>query len=285
MRLSVVIPARNEEGNIGSTLTALRAALRRHQIPYEIVVVDDGSEDGTGDIVREMGTQDGCIRLIENRGLHGFGRAIRVGLEAFTGDAVVIMMADCSDSPEDVVKYYYILRDEADCAFGSRFTLGSSVIDYPKHKLLINRLANSFVSTLFRLQFNDVTNAFKGYRAYVVDGCKPLMSPHFNLTVELPLKAITRGYTFKVVPISWKNRKRGVSNLKIKEMGSRYLYIVLNVWLEKMLTRDDYRRPRDERFVPWPMPEIDAIAGVQPGTDDRAARFRPVDHAAEQGDR
>lgn len=244
MRLSVVIPARNEEGNIGSTLTALRGALRRHQIPYEIIVVDDGSEDGTGDLVREIGLQDAAIRLIENRGPHGFGRAIRAGLEAFTGDAVVIMMADCSDAPEDVVKYYYILRDEADCAFGSRFTLGSSVIDYPKHKLLINRLANAFVSTLFRLQFNDMTNAFKGYRAYVVDGCKPLLSPHFNLTVELPLKAITRGYTFKVVPISWKNRKRGVSNLKIKEMGSRYLYIVLHVWLEKMLTRDDYRRPR-----------------------------------------
>ncbi len=276
MRLSIIIPARNEEGNIGSTLASLRAALRRHRIPYEIVVVDDGSEDGTGAIVREMEAQDAGIRLVENGDQHGFGRAIRAGLEAFTGDAVVIMMADNSDSPEDVVKYYYILRDEADCAFGSRFTLGSSVIDYPKHKLIVNRLANMFVSALFRLQFNDVTNAFKGYRAYVIDGCKPLLSPHFNLTVELPLKAITRGYSYKVTPISWKNRKRGMSNLKIKEMGSRYLFIVLNVWLERMLTRGDYSRPRDERFRAWPMPDGEAIGAPpsDPGDSAHVSRRR-----------
>ncbi len=205
-------------------------------------------------------------------GCTGSGARSAPGLSAFTGDAVVIMMADCSDSPEDLVRYYYILRDEADCAFGSRFTLGSQVIDYPKHKLLVNRLANKFVSMLFRVQFNDMTNAFKGYRSYVIDGCKPLMSPHFNLTVEIPLKAITRGYTYKVVPISWRNRSRGVSNLKIKEMGSRYLYIVLNVWLEKMLTQGDYRRPRGEEFVPWPMPDVAAASRKE----DRPAPYTAI---------
>jgi dolichol-phosphate mannosyltransferase len=264
MRLSVVIPARNEEGNIGSTITALRGALRRHRVPYEIVVVDDGSTDGTAEIVREIGRGDPAIRVVVNEGQHGFGRAVRAGFEAFTGDAVVVMMADCSDSPEDVVRYYYILRDEADCAFGSRFTLGSTVVDYPRHKLAINRVVNALISFVFRLEYNDVTNAFKGYRAYVIDGCKPLLSPHFNLTVELPLKAITRGYSYKITPISWRNRKRGVSNLKIKEMGSRYLYSVLNVLLEKLLTRDDYHRPRHEQFMPWPVPDVEAIA-ASPG--------------------
>lgn len=260
MKLSIVIPARNEEGNIEATISSLRVCLRDHDISYEIVIVDDGSEDNTAEIVRGVSAADPGVRLIVNDGQHGFGRAIRAGLDAFTGDAVVIMMADCSDSPDDVVRYYSILRNEADCVFGSRFIQGSRVIDYPKHKFVINRVANAFISALFGFRFNDVTNAFKGYRSYVIDGCKPFLSPHFNLTVEIPLKAITRGYSYRVTPISWTNRKTGVSKLKIKEMGSRYLYIVLNVWLEKMLTRGDYHRPRNERFVPWPISEIHASA-------------------------
>ena len=109
-------------------------------------------------------------------------------------------------------------------------------------KLLINRLANLFVSTLFGVPYNDVTNAFKGYRANVIRGCQPLVSPHFNLTVELPLKAIVRGYSYAVVPISWRNRRYGVSSLHIQEIGSRYLFVVLSVWLEKLLGEDFRRR-------------------------------------------
>jgi dolichol-phosphate mannosyltransferase len=182
------------------------------------------------------------VRLERNTGLHGFGRAVRYGLERLTGDAVVIMMADLSDDPEDLVKYYYILRDQADCAFGSRFISGGRTYDYPRLKLIINRLANWFIQVLFNLPFNDITNAFKGYRAEVIRGCQPLISPHFNLTVEIPLKAVVRGYSYKVIPITWRNRKTGVSKLRLEEQGSRYLFIVLSVWLERILTKDDYKR-------------------------------------------
>lgn len=251
MRLSVVIPARNEAGNIGVTLDSLRSRLSQEQIPYEIVVVDDGSSDATPDEVEQRGTADPGVRLVRNTGLHGFGRAIRCGLEAFTGDAVVIVMADDSDDPEDVIKYYRILRDQADCAFGSRWMMGGRVENYPWGKRIVNRLANTFVRLLFGLRYNDVTNAFKGYRRSVIEGCRPFLSPHFNLTVEIPLKALVRGYSYAVVPISWRNRKLGRSSLHIPEMGSRYLYIVLCIWLEKLLTREDYRRPAGEVFVPW----------------------------------
>jgi dolichol-phosphate mannosyltransferase len=251
MLLSMVIPARNEAGSIGETLDAMTARLAGAGIAYEIIVVDDGSEDATGAEVEARARDDAGIRLVRNDGAHGFGRAVRLGLDHLTGDAVVIVMADGSDHPDDVVEYYRILRDEADCAFGSRFVPGSAVHDYPRFKLLINRLANLFVKLLFRIPYNDVTNAFKGYRREVIDGCQPLISPHFNLTVELPLKAIVRGYGYKVVPIRWTNRKTGQSSLKLEEQGSRYLYIVLNVWLERLLTRDDFRRPRGSRFMPW----------------------------------
>ncbi len=131
--------------------------------------------------------------------------------------------------------------------FGSRFVPGAKVVDYPFHKLVMNRLANTFIRLLFGLRLNDVTNAFKCYRREVIAGCSPLLSKHFNLTVGLPVKAIVRSYSFTVVPINWYNRTIGVSKLKIKEMGSRYLFIVLYVWLERLLSRGDYRRPGQTR--------------------------------------
>jgi dolichol-phosphate mannosyltransferase len=177
--------------------------------------------------------------------------AIRYGLGRITGDAVAIVMADGSDSPEDLLKYYTKLLQGYDCVFGSRFIKGGCVVDYPRHKLLLNRMANAFIRVLFGLNFNDITNAFKCYRREVITGMQPLISPHFNLTVEMPLKALVRGYSYAVVPITWTNRAAGVSKLKIKEMGSRYLFIVLYLWLEKHLARGDYHRkviaPVDER--------------------------------------
>lgn len=251
MKLSVVIPARNEGGNIGETLENLCRYIEKDGLPYEIVVVDDGSSDNTPAEVEQRSKARPGIRLVQNTGQHGFGRAVRFGLGQITGDAVVIVMADGSDAAEDVLKYYYVLRDEADCVFGSRFIRGSHVYDYPYFKLIINRMANRFVSLLFRLPCNDVTNAFKGYRTEVIRGCEPLVAPHFNLTVEIPLKAFVRGYSFKVVPISWHNRKTGVSSFHLEEQGSRYLYIVLSIWFEHLLTYDDYKRARNERFTPW----------------------------------
>lgn len=243
MKLSVVIPARDEAGSIGATLAQLLETLRRERIPHEIVVVDDGSTDGTAEVVQRVPSYD--VKLISNSGRHGFGMAVRAGIEHCSGEAVAIMMADGSDSPEDLVLYYQKLQEGYECVFGSRFAKGGKVIDYPVHKLLLNRAGNWMMQVLFRLRYNDLTNAFKCYRAEVIRGMQPLISPHFNLTVEMPLKAIVRGYSYAVIPISWTNRKSGVSKLKIKEMGSRYMFILLYLWLEKHLSRGDYHRQHE----------------------------------------
>ena len=242
MKLSLVMPARNEEGCIGPTLERFAAVLDAAGLPYEIVVVDDGSTDATAERLRAIAGRHPRVVPVANQGRHGFGMAVRYGLEYITGDAVAIVMADGSDSPEDLLKYYHKLLEGYDCVFGSRFIRGGRVIDYPRHKLVLNRMANAFIRVLFGHEFNDTTNAFKCYRREVIEGMQPLISPHFNLTVEMPLKAVIRGYSFAVVPITWTNRATGLSKLKIKEMGSRYLFIVLYLWLEKLLARGDYHR-------------------------------------------
>jgi len=242
--LSVVIPAHNEVGSIAQVLEALCQSLSAGGVVHEIVVVDDHSTDGTAQAVATVARTYPAIRCISNPYPPGFGLAVRAGLDAFAGDAVAIVMADGSDPPEDVVRCYVELCRGYDCVFGSRFLDGSRVTDYPWMKLVFNRLANLFIRVLFRIPLNDTTNAFKCYRQQVIEGVRPILSNHFNLTVELPLKAIVRGFSFSVIPIGWRGRTEGVSKLKIKEMGSRYLFIVLYVWLEKHLARGDYHRGR-----------------------------------------
>ena len=241
--LSVVIPARDEESCIASTVEHLHVELRLQGVPHEIIVVDDGSTDRTWQVLQELRGRIPTLAPLQSPGPHGFGRAIILGLNEMKGDAVVIMMADESDDVRDVVNYWKLLNEGYECVFGSRFLKGGGVIDYPRFKLILNRLANHFLQILFRIKLNDTTNAFKAYRAIVIDGCRPLIAPHFNLTVELPLKAIVRGYSWTTIPITWRNRRTGVPKLKIREMGSRYLFICLYVWLEKYFSAGDYRRP------------------------------------------
>ncbi len=239
--LSVIIPAQNEENCIESTVEHLHVELRLRGIPHEIVVVDDGSSDGTWAKLMGMNARISECRPVQNPGEHGFGRAVSYGFDHSTGDAVAVMMADESDDCRDVVRYWELLGQGWDAVFGSRFVKGGGVVDYPGHKLVLNRMANLFLRILFGVPFNDFTNAFKIYRRQVIDGCRPLLSPHFNLTVELPLKTIIRGYSWTSMPITWRNRRYGASKLKIKEMGSRYLFIALYCWLEKYFSRGDYR--------------------------------------------
>jgi dolichol-phosphate mannosyltransferase len=240
--MSIVIPARDEEGCICSTVEHLHLELKLQNVPHEIIVVDDGSTDQTWKLLQEVQARIPEVRPVRNEGLHGFGRAIIRGLDVMKGDAVAIMMADESDDCRDVVRYWHELNQGWDCVFGSRFVKGGGVIDYPKVKLAFNRLANFFLKTIFAIRLNDTTNAFKAYRREVIEGCRPLIAPHFNLTVELPLKAIVRGFSWTVIPITWRNRRTGVPKLKIAEMGSRYLFICLYIWLEKYFSRGDYRK-------------------------------------------
>lgn len=243
MKLSIVIPAHNEEGSIRETVLAFHQELELEKIPHEILIVNDNSRDSTEKILKELSKKISEVRYVNNHPPNGFGFAVRCGLEQFTGDCVAIVMADMSDRPIDLVKYYQtMLNGGYDAVFGSRFVKGGKTIDYPKNKLWLNRFTNAIIRMLFGIRYNDVTNAFKLYKKETINGIKPFLSHHFNLTVELPLKTIVRGYTYTVLPNHWTNRKDGESKLKIKEMGSRYFFIILYCLIEKWLSRGDYQK-------------------------------------------
>ena len=248
MKLSVVIPTHNEESCIKKTVLDLLYKLKKEVVNLEILVINDHSTDSTGLILQNLSRTHHEVRFIDNPYPNGFGFAVRTGLEHFSGDVVAVVMADASDDPKDVVKFFRKLEEGYDCIFGSRFSKGGKTYDYPQIKLFINRLANLFISLLFGMRYNDTTNAFKMYRRETIEGLKPFLSHHFNLTVELPLKAITRGYSYAVLPNSWINRKTGQSKLKLKEMGSRYMFIVLYCLIEKWLSLGDYKKNRQKQM-------------------------------------
>ena len=249
MKLSVVIPAHNEEGCIEETVLSMLDLLRKESIDSEILVVNDHSTDSTKDILQRLADTHPEIGFVDNLYSNGFGLAVRTGLEIFAGDVVAIVMADASDDPKDIVKFFRKLEEGYDCVFGSRFMKGGRTYDYPGFKLIANRLANFFIKIVFGIGYNDITNAFKMYRREAIDGLKPFLSHHFNLTVELPLKAITRGYSYAVLPNSWTNRKTGESKLKLKEMGSRYMFIVLYCLIEKWLSLGDYKKENQNLHI------------------------------------
>lgn len=265
-KLSVVIPAYNEEGSIEATVRTIHEELQKTGIPHQILVVNDNSKDGTEAILLRLSGELPEVEYINNPGANGFGNAVRVGLENFGGDCVAVMMGDLSDSPQDLVRFYKKMQEGYDCVFGSRFVRGGKIYDYPFIKLVINRMANTIVQIMLGIRYNDATNAFKLYSRETIQGLKPFLSHHFNLTVELPLKAIVRGFSYTVLPNSWTNRKTGESKLKIREMGSRYFFILLYCLIEKFFSRGDYLKKKPAVPAP-PATGVSATGIKKPESD------------------
>lgn len=250
MKLSVVIPAYNEEESITETIETLVQALTKEQVPHGILVVNDNSKDKTAEVLGDLKQKYPTVDYVTNLGPNGFGYAVRYGLERFDGDCVAVMMADLSDSPDDLVKFYRkMVEGNYDCVFGSRFIKGGKTVDYPAVKKVVNRIANMIIKMVMGVSYNDTTNAFKLYKKETIAGIKPFLAPHFNLTIELPLKAIIRGYSYTVLPNSWTNRKYGESKLKIKEMGSRYFFILMYCFIEKFFSRGDFKKKWDGPYT------------------------------------
>lgn len=236
---SIIIPAYNEESNIIPTVRALAEALRGEEIPFELVIVNDNSTDSTAEVVEQHREEFPEIKLVHNTPPGGLGRAVRLGLREFTGAVAAVVMADLSDDPQDVVTCYRKIEEGYHAVFGSRFSKGSKVTHYPPLKLIANRIVNRMIQLMFLTPHNDLTNAFKVYRREVIDNISPLHAAHFNISIEMSLSTLIRPYAAAAIPISWSGRTWGSSNLKLNEMGRRYLCTLLKVWFERILIQDD----------------------------------------------
>jgi dolichol-phosphate mannosyltransferase len=244
--LNIIVPLKNEEKGIENLIENLMPIVKKIEKKTNITLIDDYSSDQTLSILKKNEQKFDFIKVYKNEKTAGVGNAIKYGIEKNTDDAVIIFMGDCSDDPKDIVEYVKYLDEGYDCVFGSRFIKGSKLYDYPFIKLFLNRIANNFIRLLFLIKYNDITNAFKAYKKKVLDNCNPIISQHFNINSELSLKSINRGFKYKVIPISWTNRKKGKSKFHIKEMRNRYFFTILYVFLEKILIKEDIQK--DDKY-------------------------------------
>tara|TARA_B100000029_G_C17600356_1_gene965539 strand:- start:2359 stop:3069 length:711 start_codon:yes stop_codon:yes gene_type:complete len=235
MKLSIIIPIRNEESLIKKVIEQLQTKLK--SLNYEIIFINDFSSDNTAQTTKELIKNLPKINIYEND-RKGLGGAIIQGINKSTGEAVCIMMSDLSDNIDDLETYYNIIKNENyDAVFGSRFIHGSKVVDYPKKKFILNRIFNFITKLLFFSDYNDFTNAFKIYKKDALLKTFPLVSESFNIFLELPLKIISRKMKYKIIPISWVNRKDGLSKFDIKELRAKYLFTLIYCLFEKLLLR------------------------------------------------
>lgn len=242
MSLSIIIPCRNEEESIEDTLNVIISFLKDKISEFEINVINDFSNDNTFNKIKKISEVEQKIKVYNNQNI-GLGGAINLGIENSSYKYATIVMADLSDSPEDIFKYYKeINTKQLDAVLGSRFINGSKIENYPKKKLIFNRLFNNLVKILFWHKYNDFTNAFKIYRTDVLKEIKPIISENFNIFLELPLKIISRKYKFSIIPINWKNRSKGNAKFKIRELGSKYIFTLLYCFLEKILLEKKVKR-------------------------------------------
>ena len=235
MSLSIIIPCHDEENVISNTLAQISDSLKN--IKYEIVLINDFSSDQTYNKFIEL-SQIYKNLIYKNNIQQGLGGAIITGINASNFEYVCIFMADMSDSMEDLKKYYSLIQlKKLDAVFGSRFIKGSKIINYPKTKLILNRIFNYITKFLFLSDYNDFTNAFKIYKKETLLKLFPIVSENFNVFLELPLKIISRGYSYEIISINWTNRKKGLSKFNTKELTSKYIFTLIYCFLEKNLLK------------------------------------------------
>ena len=212
--LTILIPCYNESKTIGKSLNDIIAVFKSENIKYEILCVNNASTDLTESILRKFEMKYSFIRFINTK-KKGYGIAIKAGLKSYRGDALITVMADGSEDPKDIVSIYKKLDEGYDCVCGNRFKAPNSIKNYPKLKLLLNRLGNRTFASILGLSFNDLTYAFKCYKADHLKRVKPLKASSFNINLELFMNVYFTGASVGEVDVTWQERQGGVSKFNL----------------------------------------------------------------------
>lgn len=224
VKVSVVVPAHNEEGTIVQVINRLEHALTK--LDYEIVVVNDNSADRTRQLVEKEMKKNSRIRLINRNPPNGFGLALRDGIKNARGQIIIFVMADLCDEVEKIPEMVKKIEEGCDVVIASRFIRGGRVENYPDVKLLANRLCNETIRILYRIPSNDITNAFKAYKAPLLKKLR-LESDGFEILSEVIIKLCKEGVKIGQLPTVWKGRVIGTSKMRLAASGFSYLKVIL----------------------------------------------------------
>lgn len=206
MKLSVVIPAYNERQTVKTLLDRVAGAPIPESLELEMVVVDDGSKDGTREYLRELeAAQTPPFRLVEHPENRGKGAALRTGFQEATGDIILIQDADLEYNPRDYpVLLQPILEDEADVVYGSRFLGGPHRVLFFWH-YLGNRALTTLSNMFTDLNLSDMETCYKVFRAPLIKGLE-LRSDRFGIEPEMTAKLAKSQARIYEVPISYHGR-------------------------------------------------------------------------------
>lgn len=230
MKASIIVPLHNEEENVNEVVGRLLEALKELGC-FELILVNDCSSDSTGKLIDEWALKDPRIKAVHRRGSPGFGRALKEGFKAASGDVLIPFMGDLSDDPYDLLKIYRRLVEEGlDVVVGARWVKGGWAQGMPLRKKLLSIGFSKLSKILLGVPSSDVTNAFKAYRRSVVEGLK-IEADGFEISPEVLIKAYFKRFKIADEPVGWRGRSRGEAKLKLFKMGWAYLTLLLKSFL------------------------------------------------------
>ena len=229
---TILIPTMNEVENI----RILLQKLMKYKDQAKIVFIDDSTDEQfikMKSVIKKFPSMD--IKIV--KGLKsGVGVAVRIGIKHVSTKYFVVMMGDLSDDPDDFEGILNKLNEGFGIVFGSRFSKGSKIDNYPFFKFIANRLTNILIALAFLIKSHDITGAYSGYRTVFFKNCH-LKSRGFSIFAELPLKGIVGGLSYCEIPVVWRNRISGKSNMKLFRVGFQYWKIILELLVFKYLFR------------------------------------------------
>ena len=223
MKLSVIIPAYNEEENITDVINKIEEALG---IPHELVVVNDHSIDTTAQLVTRLTRKYNNIRLVENKLPGGFANALKTGFSNVATDIVVPVMADLCDDLHAIKEMFKKINEGCDVVCGARYIKGGARIGGSKIKGLFSCFVGWSLHYLLGIPVHDIANAFKMYRKNVLDSID-IKSKGFEISMEIPLKAYYSGFKISEVPTVWRERTKGKSNFSMFRLLPSYLKLYI----------------------------------------------------------
>jgi len=244
MKVSIIIPAKNEEASLPPLLNGLRAVLAKTSYPSEILVVNDHSTDRT----REVSLENGA-KVVDNPGRGGKGRALICGFEKAEGEYMIMMDADGSHVPEFIPDFVTLLDQGYGLVIGSRQLGGSDEYTF------LRALGNIFLSGVFNLitrnHITDVLNGYKGFKREVFTKFK-YKSDEFEIEIELVANALKAGYPIGEFACHEKARAGGEAKSRVVRHGTRFLWKILQLTIPYRLSGSSKKTPSSGLRPPSP---------------------------------